>query len=118
MQWNTILDNRLKEVLDMATVYDYYKHYVHIAIGTLREKGLLRSELDWDICKGKFTLRLFRSNGSPSTILVIEFRRRDNTIIVIDTNTHQQMEFMIDIKDKNNKTAFLDLLFNYLRDQS
>ena len=87
---------------------------VHIAIGMLREKGFLRSELDWDINKGKFTLRLCHSDGLPSTILVIEFRRRDNTIIVIDTNTHQRMEFMIEIEDRYNKTAFLDFLYNYL----
>lgn len=98
----------------MATIYDYYKHYVHIAIGTLKEKGFLQSELDWDIYKGKFTLRLRQSDGAPLTVLVIEFRKRDNTIIVIDANTHERMEFMIIIEDKSNKAAFLDFLYSYL----
>lgn len=101
----------------MATIYDYYKHYVHIAIGMLREKGFLRSELDCDIYKGKFTLRLRHSDGSPLTVLVVEFRKRDNTIIIIDANTHERMEFMIIIEDKNNKAAFLDFIYNYLYKQ-
>ena len=49
----------------MATIYNCYQHYVYTAIHLLMEKGFIRSDLDWDVNRGKFTLRLFGVDNMP-----------------------------------------------------
>ncbi len=49
----------------MATIYNCYQHYVYTAIDLLMEKGFIRSDLDWDVNRGKFTLRLFGVDNAP-----------------------------------------------------
>lgn len=103
----------------MATIYNYYLHYVHTAIGMLMEAGYLGNELDWDVCRGKFTLRIRNTNQVHLTVLVITFRRKDNTIIVADTGTHKQTEFPLLVSpESNNLKEFWIFLRNYIQEIS
>lgn len=90
----------------MATAYDYYEHYMHTAIGMFSEMGYIRNELDWDILRGKFTLRLYQKDGLSKTVLVTEFQQSSNTITVIDATTHERLEYQMNINQKNDKNAF------------
>ena len=37
------------------------------------EKGFIRSDLDWDVNRGKFTLRLFGVDNMPLKVIIIWF---------------------------------------------
>ena len=98
----------------MATAYDYYEHYMHTAIGMFSELGYIRNELDWDILRGKFTLRLYQKDGSSKAVLVTEFLQSSNTIVVIDAVTHNRLEYQMSIAQKNDKDAFHKALCEYV----
>ncbi len=98
----------------MATAFDYYEHYMHTAIEKFRELGYIRNELDWDILRGKFTLRLYQKDGASKTVLIIEFQQSSNTITVIDAITHKRLEYHMNIGQTNDKDAFHKVLCEYV----
>ena len=90
----------------MATIYNCYQHYVYTAIELLMEKGFIRSDLDWDVNRGKFTLRLFGVDNMPLKVIIIWFRRKESVIVVSDAKTHENTEFHIVFEDAKNKAEF------------
>ena len=38
------------------------------------EKGFIRNDLDWDVKKGNFTLRLFGADNTPLKAITIRFK--------------------------------------------
>ncbi len=99
----------------MATVYDWYKMYAHCAINELREKGHIENELDWDINRGKFTLRIKRNATETPTVFLITFRRKDETIVIIRTEDHSQRTFKMDLNSgRRNREEFYDYLLRYV----
>ena len=95
----------------MATIYNYYQLYIHTAIDMLEGTGYLKDSLDWDVNRGKFTLRLRNRDGSPLTVLVITFKKSKSSIVIVDTKTHMQTEFRI-ILDTDGKN--LDYFHSFL----
>lgn len=98
----------------MATIYNCYQHYVYTAIHLLTEKGFIRNDLDWDVNRGKFTLRLFGVDNTPLKVIIIWFRRKDGVIVVSDAKTHENTEFHIAFEDVKNKDEFHKFIIDYI----
>lgn len=99
----------------MATVYNYYIMYASCAINVLREKGYIENELDWDINRGKYTLRIKRNETETPSVFLITFRRKDETIVIIRTEDHSQRTFKIDMNSVHrNIEEFSDCLLRYV----
>ena len=78
------------------------------------KKGFIRNDLDWDVNRGKFTLRLFGVDNTPLKILIIQFRRKDSVIIISDAITHEKVEFHIVFEDVKNKGEFHNFIMDYI----
>lgn len=98
----------------MATNYNLYQHYIYTAIDLLMKKGLIKNDLDWDVNRGKFTLRLSDGANRPLRVIITEFRRKDSTIVVTDAKTHVETGFHIISADLKNKDEFHKFIIDYI----
>ncbi len=87
----------------MASEYEIYKKAAFAAIGELLEQGFLLDDLDWDVSRGKFTLRLRGADRKPMVAVgLITYRRKDNMIVMVNAVTGANEELPLFVGSKPN----------------
>lgn len=122
----TLEINYLKGFDNMAFETDVYRLYACGAISKLLEKNYLRDHWDWDVKGQKYTLRIQRQGAKPNTdscvdLLLIIYRSKDKTIVLISNNTGEKTEFQINRTNKGNLNDFYDVICDFaqkIRDNS
>ena len=104
----------------MASKSAIYHMYACSTISVLRENGYIHGDRDWDVNGLKYTLRIQRQGIELNKyncvgILLITYRSKDNTVVLINDNTGEKIEFQIDRSKEDNSHEFHDVICNFAR---